>query len=348
MLRPGAHVLIFRTDGIGDLILTLPVATALKRHDPGIRVTAVTQEYTAPLAHACTDVDDVVTIPSRDVRGSVADFTAELRALQADAAVFCYPRPRLAAAAAMAGIPLRAGTAFRLYAPVFNRRLRQHRRGGDLHERDYNLSLLALLGVPVDTPPLPHIEVDEGTSLAALETLDWDRVFRRDRFAVLHPGSGGSARDWPPEMFGALAGRLVDKYSDLVILISGAEDERELVREVLLAARADRVQPLLPMPLAHFADALRRASLVVSNSTGPLHMAAAQGTATLGLYPFEPGLSPRRWGPLGERVRTLTPPQAPGCANCVSGRCAAHDRMEAITVEAVFEAACGMLDTGPV
>ncbi|PLX25108.1 MAG: ADP-heptose--LPS heptosyltransferase, partial [Ignavibacteria bacterium] len=90
---------IFRTDRIGDLVLTLPMAEAIKRHDPEAHVTFCVQDYTRSLAELNPWIDDILSIPARDLNGGDAAFSAELKHRGFDVAVFAYPRPRLSLAA---------------------------------------------------------------------------------------------------------------------------------------------------------------------------------------------------------------------------------------------------------
>ena len=142
-----AHYGIFRTDRIGDLILTLPMAEAIRQHDADARITFVVQEYTRSIAALNPFIDDIISIPARDLSGGIAAFSRILRDQRFDAAFFAYPRPRLAFAARLAGIPLRAGIAYRWYSFLFTHRRREHRHPSRLHERDYNLRLLESAGI---------------------------------------------------------------------------------------------------------------------------------------------------------------------------------------------------------
>ena len=124
---------IFRTDRIGDLVLTLPMAEAIKRSDPAARVTFCVQEYTRPLLSLAFHIDDVIAIGGRDPDGGVRRFASMLRERRIDCAVFAYPRPRLVLAAALARIPVRIGTGYRWYSPLLTHRRAERRRDGDSH-----------------------------------------------------------------------------------------------------------------------------------------------------------------------------------------------------------------------
>ncbi len=337
------EICIFRTDRIGDLILTLPAAEAAKRAIPGARVTMCVQEYTAPLASMSPAVDDVIAIRDRDLDGGVADFVRLLRDRNFDAAVFAYPRPRLAWAAFRAGIRIRSGTAYRWYSRLFTHRVREHRRDSRRHESEYALSLLDRIGIPVRPAPLPRLLLPEGADESGFTRSEILKDAVGGRFIIIHPGSGGSAKDWSPRNFGLLARMLKDRFSDFSIIITGTGTERGLMEEVQRhskgAARAVPDSATLP----EFVRLCSRAGLLAANSTGPLHIAAALGVPVLGFYPFFKPCNPRRWGPLGENTAVLTPPLESGCPTCLRENCEAHDRMDRITVESALFAATKLL-----
>ncbi|MCZ7557895.1 MAG: glycosyltransferase family 9 protein [Bacteroidia bacterium] len=329
---------VFRTDRIGDVLLTLPLAAALKRHDASSRVLFCARAYTADLLRLSSDVDEVIVVSDTDVSLYAPGFVTELRDRRIDVTFFAYPRPGLALAALRAGIPVRVGTAYRWFSPMFTHRRREHRRTGMAHESEYNLALLNPLGFEYTKPPPPRLRITDALSSTARELLAASGIREDERFVVLHPGSGGSAKDWPPEYFGELAAHLLRDVYGLRVLVTGTEAEDGLKRSVLsiAGARAAALPADVSLPL--LAAVFERAALVVANSTGPLHLASAVGRPVIGLYPFLHQCHPRRWGPLGE-ADIFTPAQQSDCEDCARENCDRHDDMRRISVGDVRDAA---------
>jgi heptosyltransferase III len=334
---------IFRTDRIGDVLLTLPLAAALKRHNPLSRVLFCAREYTADLLRLSSDVDEVIVVSDTDVSLYAPGFVAELREHRIDVALFAYPRPGLAFGALRAGIPMRVGTAYRWFSPLFSHRRREHRRGGMGHESDYNLALLNNIGIEITQQPPRRLRITDQLASTARERLAASGIREDERFVVLHPGSGGSAKDWPPEHFGDLAARLLRDVDGLRVLVTGTEAETGLKRRVLSIAGAGAVELPADVSLPLLAAIFERAALLVANSTGPLHLASALGRPVIGLYPFLHQCHPRRWGPLGD-ADIFTPDPQPGCAACAKENCDQHDDMRSIAVGDVLDAAVKRLE----
>jgi heptosyltransferase III len=159
-------------------------------------------------------------------------------------------------------------------------------------------------------------------------------------FAVIHPGSGGSARDWPLERFGDLGRMIATKYG-VRVLVTGGEREHEATALVAERAGAGAISLCGALTLPELAALYARAAVVIANSTGPLHLAAALGTAVVGIYPQLTAMSPARWGPYTDRKRVLVPDAPADCRLCRKGeRCAC---IESITREQVYDAAGSFL-----
>lgn len=331
-----------RTDRIGDVILTLPLARVLKRFRPDAHVAVLIHSYTAELAGADPAVDEVIAVDSH--APPVAATVARIRRSRFDVALHTHPRPRFALITALSRIPVRVGTGYRWYSLLFNRRVYEHRKDARRHELEYNLNLLTAIGL---APPWgdvhPRIAAADGQGAAAASALASAGIPPGARFAILHPGSGGSAREWSPERFAELA-RLLSGVEGLSVVVTGGPGEEGLVRRVL-----DRCPPgvrgITGLPgIGEFAALARRASLFVANSTGPLHVAAAVGTPVIGLYSQVTALSAARWGPWSDRKAIFTPAGFPAdCAACSGAPGTACACMDSISPEAVYSAAVKLL-----
>jgi ADP-heptose:LPS heptosyltransferase len=325
------HVVMFRTDRIGDLVLTLPAAEAIRRRHPGARVTFMVQEYTRELALRSPFIDEVIAISDRDTR-DVRGCARMLAERGFTHAVFAYPRPGLARAAWRAGIAMRIGTGYRWYSLLFTDRIREHRHDAARHESAYTLRLLVPLGVEADEASPPRLRVFDADAEAARTVLAASGIGEGQPFITMHPGSGGSAKDWSAERFGALARAMRAEDSATHVLVTGTRSERALMEQV--ARDGGEGVHLLAgdVQLPVLSAVLSKTMLFLSNSTGPLHIAAAHGVPIVGFYPFETACHPRRWGPIGTQSRVLAPEPDASCRDCARGRCSQHDDMARIAV----------------
>ena len=337
------HYCIFRTDAIGDVLLTLPMAETLKRHNPRGKVTMVVREYVADLVRLCPFVDEIITIPNADI-SSTKSMIEDLRAREIDVAFFAFPRPKLSYAVWRAKILFRVGTAHRWYSGFYNIQTKDHRSDAAMHESEYNIQLLEKIGIKKTFPVRTAIKIPGELKEQARLFLDSINLPRDRPFVILHPGSGGSAMDWSADRFGELGKMILEKYPAHSLLVTGLQSEAQLIDRVKSFCPSQTYSLPKDVSLRILAGIIAQASCLIANSTGPLHIAAAVDIPTIGLYPNKRVCNPRRWGPLSEKAIVFTPQKDPSCSRCERNACPSHDRMEYISVETVFSALGGILN----
>jgi ADP-heptose:LPS heptosyltransferase len=283
-------ILIVRTDRIGDVLLTTPVSTALRHTLPQAKITWLVRPYAAPLLEQNPDVDRVLL----DKGQSAGELAAMIEGEKFDAAIVALPRWRIAWALWHAKVPVRIGPASKLYSVLFTHRLYQHRSEGKKHEADYNLELLEPLGVSFKRYPTRLILTDAERKMAR-KILESHRISFSKPVVVLHPGSGGSSARWPLTHFMVLGDRLQAAGCDVVVTGGPGEDYQYIMIDnmhripVFIAAGS--------VTLRELAALYSWADLIVTNSTGPLHLAVALEVPTVSVYSPIPTCHPRRWGP---------------------------------------------------
>lgn len=309
--------LISRTDAIGDVVLTLPVAGRLKQLFPGCRVVLLGRTYTQAVADACPWVDAFLNFDELQQLPESAQVTA-LRATQADTILHVFPNRQLAWLALKAGIRHRIGTRNRWFHWLTCTKLVSlSRRHSPLHEAQLNLQLLQPLDA-LRVLPLPEVAslvrlIPTGVLRPELSDL---LAVRRDAQlnVILHPRSRGSAREWGLAHFGTLA-RLLCQAGHRVFVTGTAAEGEELQewRQEHTAYLAADLTGQLNLP--EFIAFIGAADGLVAGSTGPLHLAAALGRHALGLYPPIRPMHPGRWAPLGPHAGYLVFDK-PECQEC--------------------------------
>ncbi len=328
------RILLIRTDRIGDVVLTLPVVDLIRKQWPDARVTFLVREYTQELVRNVSGVDSVILADRESRSRSDRELLNDIREGQFDVAVHVFPRARWAWLIWRAGIPVRVGTVYRWYSFFFNRRARDHRKHGLRHEAVFNARLLIPLGVDVPETVRPRLS-PTAAHVEAAERVRTELGLKPDeRPVILHPGSGGSSRDWPAHRFGDLAKTMAVRGP---VVVTGSANESTLVEAVVERSGGAARACIGRMSLMELAAFIQRGSVFVANSTGPLHIAAAVGTPVVGFYPPIAAASATRWGPLSDRSVTFTPDPA-RCPHCTGDMCVGSLCMEQIGVEEVVEA----------
>jgi lipopolysaccharide heptosyltransferase II len=323
------RILLVRTDRIGDVVLSLPMLPLLKKRFPNAAITVMVRPYTRELVEGHSCVDDVILW---DERTSVSEYVALLKQRKFDIAILPYPRFNLAMIAFRAGIPMRVGTGYRWYSFLFNKRIYEHRKDARRHEVEYNLNLLTTIGIVPDIPPEFEFTVSEASKKKIDDLLRSDGI---GSFAVLHAGSGGSARDWSIDRFAEL-GDVLQHEMKLQVILTGGANENALVDSIAARMKTKPVNYSGKFSLQELAAVFQRARVFVANSTGPLHIAAMVGTPVVAFYPPIIQCSPMRWGPYTGKKKVFTADNS-ACILCKGGPCTSNVCMDQITVAQVAD-----------
>ncbi len=300
------RIIISRTDNLGDVILTLPMAGILKKEIPGCYILFLGKKYTKPIIDACVHVDEFLDWD--ELKQSMEDGGSRMedRRLQVDVIIHVFPVKDIQKLAKTAKIPLRIGTSHRWFSWLYcNKFVHYSRKNSDLHESQLNLKLLKPLGIKKE---FPLSEISSFYGLTKLTTaprhhgtmseVGGQRSQDRDVFnLILHPKSKGSAREWGLDNYSKLIDLLPeDKFR---IFITGTQEEGALMKDFLYQHRNRVTDMTGKLSLAELLSFINSCDGLVAASTGPLHMAAALGKRAVGIYaPMRP-IFPQRWAPLG-------------------------------------------------
>jgi heptosyltransferase-2 len=291
--------------------------------------------YAADVVKDNPNLDDVIIDDHADRNRGAKGFimlVKEVKGSKFDVTVLLRPTFRLALLLFLAGIRYRIGTGYRFYQMLFNRKVYVHRKRNLRHEADYNLDLLRPLGIrPEKIIPRVYLTPEE-ESLAQQIWREFE-ITTDDTVVVIHPGSGDSALNLPAKRFAQVADRLA-KELDAKILLTGTKKEMDLIDFIRRSMQQQAVDLTGRTSVRELAAVLKNADAVISNSTGPLHVAAAVGTPTVGIFCPIFAAGPIRWGAYGEGHEVVLPP-VPVCDKCKPKSCPHYDCMDKIKAEHV-------------
>jgi ADP-heptose:LPS heptosyltransferase/glycosyltransferase involved in cell wall biosynthesis len=297
--RPLKRVLVCRTDAIGDVVLSLPIAAALKAARPSTHVAFCVRPYAAPVVACSPFVDEVI----------LWDSSTDLGAGRFDAAVLAFPDRAVLRAVNEASIGRVAATGRRLHTFFgANDRTWGGRKRSVRHEAEHGFELLDRWGImPVELTGATRLEAPQaGAALSIADSELVNRFIGERPPVLLHPGSHGSAGNLAIESYAQLADMFV--AGGRRVVITGTEDEGREFRDAFNWQTEKMVDSTGQLSLTQLIALISRSQSFVASSTGPLHIAAGCGTRCLGLYQGEAPMWAKRWAPLGPRAHWLTAP----------------------------------------
>lgn len=322
------RILIAGSNDVTDVVLSLPVACSLRDHYPDAHLAWLVGPEVAPLVRGHIAIDEVIELPTNWFRSysQIRQIRNTLRQANFDITIDCQADMASVLACRFSGarwrIGFSAGQPFDASAWLNNERVVPVFH----HIVDRRLELLTPLQIHH-----PRVRWDLPIDRQSRTWANQYRVqIRSSRLAILNPGATCPSKIWEADRFAATARYLTDRYGYHSLAVWSTFEDRLMAERIV--ERSEGTVTLAPDTTLMMAAALfQTADLLISGDAGPLHLAVAVGTQTIGLY----GAScPSRRGPYHQvSVQNQSEP-----AGHRSRRSADNRAMKAIGVEHVCHA----------
>ena len=298
--RNAENVLCVRLDSLGDVLMCTPAMRAIKQSRPGRRLTLLTSGSGAAAAPYIPELDAVLDYPAPWMKGNPgnpgsagmapergAAMIALLAAHQFDAAVIftSYSQSALPAALLchMAGIPARlAHCRENPYQILSDWVAESEPEQMVRHEVQRQLDLVASVDWHASCARL-SFSVPASMMSRVQANLAQHGIGARQPFILLHPGASAPSRRYPPKLWAQVIAQLAQGTA-WPLVMTGEAREAALIEEIRSASGVPVLSLAGQLDLGQLGAAIKLASVVVSNNTGPAHMAAALGTPLVDLY----------------------------------------------------------------
>jgi heptosyltransferase-1 len=296
------NILITKPSSLGDIVLALPALTALRKSFPDARISWLVRPAFAPLLEGHPHLDEIIVFNRKRLGkawfhpgafGALVSLIRRLRRRRFDAVFDFQGLFRTASLAWLSGGKRRFGpaNARELATLFYTDKVAQD--AGSIHVVDFYLKMIRAagaseLGVEFVLPHDPKV-VNSVAKLLA------ERGIADSNYVVFIPGSAQRDKCWPVERFAVLADKISSAY-DLPIVAIGTDSETDIIESLKEKTKAPIISLAGQTSLKELVELLRAARLVVSNDTGPGHVASALGTPLVMMYSWS---NPARIAPYG-------------------------------------------------
>jgi lipopolysaccharide heptosyltransferase I len=330
-----SRFLITRLSAIGDCILTLPVAHALRARYPRAHIAWVTQEAPAPLLEGVTAIDQLIVVKHDWWKSwqSVLQLRSRLRSCRFDVCIDPQSLTKSSLLAWLSGAKVRIGFA-RPQGRELSRWLNNLLvKPTTEHVVDRYLELLCPLGIRRPSVSFAMPVCDESARKVTQTLCNHGSPAR---VALVNPGAGWDSKRWSTERYATVVRHLAERQGLFSIVLWCGDRELGLANEIVSRAAGNAVVAP-PTSLVDLREFVRRAAIFIGSDTGPMHLAVAVGTPTVAIYgPTDP----RRCGPYGTAPIALYNPSTKDARTKM--RSGDNEAMLAISAEQVM-AACDLL-----
>ncbi len=338
-----AKILLLRLRRIGDIILTTPAVSALKRAFPKAPLTFIVEKPFSRLVEGNPALERVIAIdPRLSIRGTLG-LIRRIRREHYDAILDFHGGPRTSLWTFLSGAKVKVGYLIRGKGWPYSIAVPRSGPEGPIHSVENHLNLVKALGADIGPEPdlyLPPARPEEKARL--------DRIFKENRLRgtkviILHIGAGNAFRDWGLRNLSALARRLA-AFPKARVVLAGGEGDLGRVEEMLGTGSLAALSLVGELNLIELRELIARASLFVGPDSGPMHIAASTSTPIVAF--FGPTL-PAHFAPW--RRRAVLIEKGFDCRPCKQRECAPGDFrcLQAISVDEVYEACLPFLAQKP-
>ena len=305
-------ILIIRNDKLGDFMLAYPSFALAKLNLQNTEIHALVPQYTKVMAESCSWIDKTIIDPGSNA-GFLKNYSLikKLKQENYDAAITLFSTSRIGLITRLAGIPYRLAPATKLAQIFYNHKLVQRRSRSEKTEYTYNMDLvfhfLKQSGIEsIKEPNTPYLEFPkEEIQHLHQQFINRNNIPKNHKLIFIHAGSGGSANNMTALQFASLAKKLKSSDGHAFVITAGPGELD--IANIIANELADIPHVVLDSKqgLLNFAKHIQFASLFIAGSTGPLHIAGALDTATVGFYPRRRSATSLRWQTLNSADKRL-------------------------------------------
>ncbi len=362
------RILINRTDAIGDILLTLPMVELIKISYPQAKITILISERCKDLFIGHPSIDKVSLYKHQHSLWKRVKFSWQLVSQDDYDYYFHVGGAHIPSFITwLKRVPIRGGVLAKVWEFLFlNRGIRQKRSKVEMHEAEYNISLLdiAELSIPYDKSLrekhflkiyLQQQEIDQAKEQLDLQ-LQRAGMPTNQKLLFVHPGMSGHTLNWPSEKYASYISEMEKNYpGEFLYLISYTPSDDKYLTPLRGQIEND---PSLQGKVFYFDGSIKglrnymatlaSASLFLGPSTGTTHIANALGVKVLAIFSPIRVQSAKRWGPFNlstAKVGLVVPEvECQQGFSCDKDDCCHDDCMNGIAVEQVITEAKRLLN----
>ena len=307
MARKYPVILLVRNDKMGDLILSIPAISWLRKNLPNAKLVWLVKKELRDLAILCHHVDDVIC------DDSFRSIMSKINAYQFDIALTFFSTFRIGYLINKAKIPIRLAPKTKLAQFFYNHKILQKRSRSQKPEYEYNTELVSELFkilqiqniIDIDKPPYIKLDDIKNNRIKREFTKKY-QIYNEKKIIFIHPGTGGSSNTLSIEDYSkiCIGLRSFDNYN--FIIHHSVDDER--VANNLISKLPKNISVTKISPTKDKIEMVKNISvcdLFISGSTGPLHIAGALNKKTVGFYPSKKSSTSLRWQTINDFDKRL-------------------------------------------
>lgn len=328
------RILIVNVNWLGDVLFSTPLIRAIRRFYPRAYIASMVVPSCRGVLEGNPNVDEIIIYDEEGEQKSLIgklNFVALLRSRDFNTAFILHRSLTRTLIVSLSRIPERIGYSTNKQSFLLTKKLKREKDA--VHRIDAFLALAEITGVPSQGRHMDFYIRDEDREYAQ-EFFRRNEVTRKDFTVILNAGGNWDPKRWPKENFAALGDELISKYKARVIL-TGAEKDIALVHEIKGLMMYEPIIACGITTIKQLGAIIEASSLMISNDSGPLHIASALNKNLIALFgPTSPDIT----GPVPSQNVEIIKKEAECEVPCYVANCGDNKCMKAISVADVLKA----------
>jgi len=327
-------ILIIRLRRIGDIIMTTPALSALRKGFPNAFISYVVEKPYRELVEGHPELDKVIVLEKKQGARDFFRLIRSIRKEKYDVVLDFHGGPRASLITLFSKAKLKVGYRIKYRNFIYHVKLARRPESGQLHSVESHINFVRALGLDVKTPPplnLPHARRNEAEKV---EKILKENRLEGFKIITIHIGAGNEFRDWGTDNWSRLIG-LLAKRPDAKIVLIGANEDKKAEVEIMRKSMDLTLSQVGKLNLREVKELISHSSLFVGPDSGPMHIAASTSTPIVAL--FGPTL-PANFSPWQAKAYLIE--KEYDCRSCKQRECVYKDFrcLRSITPEEVYQA----------
>jgi len=324
-------------------MLSTPVIKAVREKYPDAYIAFCAGPDASEIVDKNPYLNDVIIYDKKGKHKNIFGiirFIFKIRRKKFDLALILHPTNRMNLTCFLAGVPRRVGLN-RKMGFLLTDKIPHTKEKGQKHEMEYTLDIIRHIGIEPEDKRL-YMSLHKDTEQKVKKIFLSYGINELSKIIAVNPGASCPSKRWPASYFQELIDKLDKKYGARIVLLGGKSD-LERAENIVSSVNTRVIDLTGKTSVSILAGILSKTKIFVSNDSGPVHVAVSVGTPVVAIFGRrDPGLSPKRWGPLGRNDIVLH--KDVGCKVCLAHNCKRDFAcLKAISVDEVMQAVAKVL-----
>lgn len=327
-------ILIIRLRRIGDIIMTTPALSALRKGFPKAFISYVVEKPFRELVEDHPELDKVIVLEKKQ---GIRDFFKLIRSIRKekyDVVLDFHGGPRASLITLLSKAKLKIGYRIKYRNFIYHIKISRKPETGKLHSVENHINFIRALGVDSESIPALNLPQAKKVETEKVKRFIKENEFEGYKIVTIHIGAGNEFRDWGINNWNKLIS-LLAKRPDVKIVLIGASEDKKAEEEILKMSKGSTFTQVGKLNLREVRELISYSSLFVGPDSGPMHIAASTSTPIVAL--FGPTL-PANFSPW-QAISTLMEKEF-DCRPCKQRHCIHEDFrcLRSIMPEEVYQA----------